>query len=628
MDKWIKKLSSAVIASVLALTLSSKAYAEPPKEEKKIPSDDPSMSDGLNDTDKENTTDSFINDASAGSSEAGDVKGGDDKGGDDKGGDDKGGDDKGGDDKGGEIKSGTDGTIYIDDDNNLDGNDKIESFPSSESEAGNGWSNSDGTLTLHNYTGDSITSQNCNININASGVNQIGYLNANGSGDVYFSGTGIVLVDSFNENNNFILQPIGGTTTVPAVFLRGLSGYNTDDYVLINDSKYPGILDAQYVMPDGINLVMPSGTKIELTSPEIDISNLESTDADYYSTGYMAGLNPIYGQENIITSCLTIPEKSTLTINNGATVSLAGKVLTHGKVAKKGYENAYVQTPVLDVRGNLNGNGEITGDGILVLSGKNLKNTVNSIPSINANVSVGPNIFKIYDEDKVILYNRLYFELSGYVSSRNYLTSNDKKIIYQPPYDPSHDNFGNLITPVFGYSNENETDFWPEGDCISCKDSFKEYSSFHWWLIELGQGGGEEYTPTSTSAIGSGKLGGKNAGAISLVLKVTDKETYYNLSAYLEEKQIFELGNIVTVRFDYPAPTADGQLFAVFRNEDGSLTAFPARYDAITGQLVFNGDKLGNFVVVCIDYEGKLYTKEFYDFLETIESVKELKYGL
>ncbi len=113
-----------------------------------------------------------------------------------------------------------------------------------------------------------------------------------------------------------------------------------------------------------------------------------------------------------------------------------------------------------------------------------------------------------------------------------------------------------------------------------------------------------------------------------MVLKVTDEKSYYNLSAYIEKKQIFELNSKVTVRFDYPVPTGEGKLFVVFRNEDDSLTAFPARYDAITGELVFSGDKLGNFVVVSIDYNGKLYTKEFYDFLETIESVKNLKYGL
>ena len=117
-------------------------------------------------------------------------------------------------------------------------------------------------------------------------------------------------------------------------------------------------------------------------------------------------------------------------------------------------------------------------------------------------------------------------------------------------------------------------------------------------------------------------------GNHALTYKVTDMDTCYNLSAYYYGEQIFSLANKLTVRFGYPSPANDGSLFVVFRNEDGSLTAFPARYDYVKGELVFSGDKLGNFAVVCTDYDGKLYTKEFYDFLETFDSVKALEYGL
>ncbi len=314
-----------------------------------------------------------------------------------------------------------------------------------------------------------------NINITASGLNTIGIIKSQ-EGDVRITGTGIVLIDtcSFGEGHGFILSPIDGSdeTTVPAVF-RKIT--DTDhDYELLNGLTNPGILTGQYVIPDGINLIMPSGTSIELTSPETSLEDKYTKIFDDVSTE----LNPIYGQENIITSCLTIPEDSTLTISNGATVNLTAKVLKKGEVGKEeAYEDYYVQTPVLDVRGNLHGAGEITGNGgILVLSGKNLKNTVNHIPRLNANVSISPDIFKIYDEDGVIWFNRMYFELSRYVSSRD-LSSNDKSIIYQPPYDPSEDIFGYKITAHFGYAIENEKpekpwekEYWPEGDCISCKD--------------------------------------------------------------------------------------------------------------------------------------------------------------
>ena len=65
-------------------------------------------------------------------------------------------------------------------------------------------------------------------------------------------------------------------------------------------------------------------------------------------------------------------------------------------------------------------------------------------------------------------------------------------------------------------------------------------------------------------------------------------------------------------------------IFVVFRNSDGSLKVFRARYDRITGQLVFDCDMLGDFAVVCIDYKGDINSNEFYALLESFDSVKKL----
>ena len=175
---------------------------------------------------------------------------------------------------------------------------------------------------------------------------------------------------------------------------------------------------------------------------------------------------------------------------------------------------------------------------------------------------------------------------------------------------------------------------------------------FKWGIDKLGIGGGGVEDDFMTAGTGSAILGGSGAGEYkgdmgksslifgtgksssglmaashSLILEVTDKESWYNLAAYYDGKQIFSLANKVTVRFDYPAPDPGGRLFVLFKNSDGSLTAFAANYNALTGQLVFSGDELGDFMVVCTDFDGKLFSDEFYDFLDTLDSVKAFRAG-
>ena len=212
--------------------------------------------------------------------------------------------------------------------------------------------------------------------------------------------------------------------------------------------------------------------------------------------------------------------------------------------------------------------------------------------------------------------------VQDYVEPQSIISSKDLSDLTTGPnrWGPGFSNFAFTFgdTSVFIYNTDGAN------ITASASNNFNNLTIFKWCIFQ-NVGGGDSISLTSTSATGTGKLGLANH---SLVLKVTDEETYFNLSAYKDSKQIFKLDNKVTVRFDHPEPSEEGQLFAVFRNEDGSLTAFPTRYDAVSGELVFSGDKLGNFVVVSVNYDGKLYTKEFYNFLETIESVRDLKYGL
>ena len=98
----------------------------------------------------------------------------------------------------------------------------------------------------------------------------------------------------------------------------------------------------------------------------------------------------------------------------------------------------------------------------------------------------------------------------------------------------------------------------------------------------------------------------------------------YNLTVTVCDQLVTKLNEKITVRFSCPAPKSNRQIFAVFRDEDGNLKAFKARYDIIKEQLVFETDMLGDFAVVCIDFNSDIDSEEFYKYLERFDSVKAL----
>ena len=67
------------------------------------------------------------------------------------------------------------------------------------------------------------------------------------------------------------------------------------------------------------------------------------------------------------------------------------------------------------------------------------------------------------------------------------------------------------------------------------------------------------------------------------------------------------------------------KLYVVFRNADGTLNAVKARYDAVTGKLIFVAGRLGRFVVVSMQYDGPEFSEGFYEALGKLDEVKKLK---
>ena len=78
------------------------------------------------------------------------------------------------------------------------------------------------------------------------------------------------------------------------------------------------------------------------------------------------------------------------------------------------------------------------------------------------------------------------------------------------------------------------------------------------------------------------------------------------------------------MRYELSSQDAGKALYAVFRNADGSFTAVRARYSRMKGELYFDTDRLGAFVVVAFDYDGEEFSDAFYAALESLPELRLL----
>ncbi len=94
----------------------------------------------------------------------------------------------------------------------------------------------------------------------------------------------------------------------------------------------------------------------------------------------------------------------------------------------------------------------------------------------------------------------------------------------------------------------------------------------------------------------------------------------YILCAAEGEKTLRDLGGRVSVSMRYELPPQDTgkALYAVFRNADGTITAARARYSGLNGELRFEADRLGTFVIVAFDFDGEEFSDAFYAALEDL----------
>ncbi len=109
----------------------------------------------------------------------------------------------------------------------------------------------------------------------------------------------------------------------------------------------------------------------------------------------------------------------------------------------------------------------------------------------------------------------------------------------------------------------------------------------------------------------------------------TSAEAQYVVLALEGEKTLEKLGGTANVSMEYALPEkyAGKQLYVVFRNEDGTLTALRASWSKVTGLLRFLTDRLGTFTVVGFDFVGEEFSGEFYAALEALPELKNLAYA-
>ena len=87
-------------------------------------------------------------------------------------------------------------------------------------------------------------------------------------------------------------------------------------------------------------------------------------------------------------------------------------------------------------------------------------------------------------------------------------------------------------------------------------------------------------------------------------------------------KIIKDEGLAIPVLLGDPAKIDNDSLYAVFADESGNLTAYSAEYDPEAGEVSFETEQTGDFVIAKFEYEDKPFTEDFYRKLADLEEIR------
>ena len=523
-----------------------------------------------------------------------------------------------------------DGTKYSDKDVAYNGeSDGEDEDGNPNPPVGIGWVADDGTLQLTNEDIKELTVKEGNLTIEAAGFNHINNLVTDSV--VSIIGTGIMLLDKVDlkdsgevkltENKMYADTGVIGSV---AVFLKDNKADKENTYRLINGG-IPGILDETYTIPKGYNLVIPSGESLIMNST-VAAPKDDGKGFKYYSGGDAPSTLDNTTENS---AALTIEKGASLTVENGASIQMIST-----KSVQDALEELNILTPeiVIENGGKLNQKGKLTGTGGLVVSEEDGFKTAQAI-----NVGIPP---MIAIEDTGSLYD----ELKKNHKTGDSVGFNDLKSAWESMYpDCTVEE-----DTVFLIKYKGEDGKWHSAS-ITQKggETIIVPSGADLWAP--GQIGypvtGLGLVKHQLEATGSGIIEGTNlsfpAGNSKTILPIAaetilwrvivtenPKRGTWTLSVWYGDTQIFDLG-MTTVRarfkFDKPDDWDTENIYVVFIDKDGkSLKAFPAKYDKVTEELVFDSSLVGEFVVVQYDYQGELYSKGFYDELAKLDEVRHL----
>ena len=498
-----------------------------------------------------------------------------------------------------------------------------------------GWAATDGMLSLADC-GDAkdITVKEGNLTIQAAGLNRINTLVSDSV--VNIIGSGILLLEEAKlgengevnllTNNQYADTGVEGSV---AVFLRQKDAPG-ETYRLMNGSV-PGILDGSYTIPSGINLIVPDGSSLIMNSFVATAKEGEDNRYQYYSGDTSSVTADIAGENS---AQLTIASGASLTVEKGASVRM---ITTQSRNPDHLGE---ILTPKIkkEIGGKLAMSGAVTGTGGMITQA-NEDDSETVVVMIQDTDTLIDKLLeqghkcgeKVGFAELEAAWESVYPDsipdnsvISIKVDGKETIITRDGGEQVQIPGGDLHVPDWSKIGGGVPYTGTGLTQSWMTITGVGLV------------LTDIVSGtpgknadGKPTFTSTGSTTILPEKLAAKTQEQVAWRVVVTEnpERGTWTLSVYVGDVPITDLG-VATVRvrfkFDLPDGWNGKNIYVVFLDKNGNLRAIPATYNAVTGELVFDSSLVGEFVVVTFDYQGELYSKDFYTELAKLDAVKHL----
>ena len=521
-----------------------------------------------------------------------------------------------------------------------------------------------------------ITVKEGSLTIQAAGLNRINTLVSDSV--VNIIGSGILLLEeaklgekgevNLQTNDQYADTGVEGSV---AVFLRQ-KDVPGETYMLMNGSV-PGILDGSYTLPSGVNLIVPDGSSLIMNSSVATKKEDEDNRYQYYS-GDTSSVSEEDAKEN--TAQLTIKSGASLTVEEGASVRMISSQ-SRDRLGE-------ILTPKIktEIGGKLAMNGAVTGTGGMITQANEDDSETVVVMIQDTDTLIEKLLEQGYKRGEKVGFAELEAAwesvypdsipensvISIKVDGEETIITRDGGEQLQIPGSDLHvpdwskigggvpytgaglQNFeiitgvGLVLTDIVSgtpgknsdskptFTSTGSTTILPEKLSSKPEPSKPEPSKPEPSKPEPSKPEPSKPEPskpetTKTAAVKTAAIKTEEQIPWRVVVTENPERGTWTLSVYAGNVRITDLGvATVRVRFKFDLPNVwDGKnIYVVFLDKNGSLRAIPAACNAVTGELVFDSSLVGEFVVVTFDYQGELYSKDFYNELAKLDAVKHL----